>query len=383
MPIAAPDYVNKHKHAVVECPPGHRFLIYFDGWNDGWKIEQGQKATSLRRLLKLGEGKALLGELRARQEALAAQAADDRCLVIDAVTTSPFSTGLGNEHPVENGFAFLTPYGLPYLAGTGVKGVLRHAAEELLSEGVLGLSQVAIDALFGPEDPAALGEGPPLPDEERRRGALSFWDVFPDPKDGELVVEIMTPHYVSYYQGNDSPHEAGQPVPIPFLAVPPGSELRFIVTFEPAWLPKGLAPFDWKAVLDESFKHAFAWLGFGAKTAVGYGALQPDPKAEEERRRKAAEREEKVRLSSLSEQGRQIEALRARLQNHEGKKQPVSGVLYRELNKLMKAALDTPWPDAERKMLADLVADLAFVKIDFQSKEKEVKRQLRQLRGES
>jgi CRISPR-associated protein Cmr6 len=379
MTIAAPDYVNKH--ALGECPPGHRFSLYFDGWNDRWKIEEGQKAASLRRLLKLGEGKELLGHLRSRQEALAAQVADDRCLVIDAVSTSPFSTGLGNEHPVENGFAFLVPYGLPYLAGSGVKGVLRRAAEELLGEGASGLSQAAIDALFGPEDPAALGDRPPLPDDQRRRGALSFWDVFPDPRGGELVVEIMTPHYGSYYQGNESPHDAGQPVPIPFLAVPPGSEFRFIVTFEPAWLPQGLAPFDWKAVLGESFRHAFAWLGFGAKTAVGYGALKPDPKAEEERRRKAAEREEKERLSSLSEQGRQIEALRARLQNHQGKKQPVSGVLYQELNKLMKAALDTPWPDAERMMLADLVDELAFVKIDFQSKEKEVKRQLRQLRG--
>lgn len=381
MAIAAPDYVNKH--ALGECPPGHRFSLYFDGWNDRWKIEEGDKAASLRRLLKLGEGRALLDQLRARQEALAAQVADDRSFVIDAISTSPFSTGLGNEHPVENGFAFHVPYGLPYLAGSGVKGVLRRAAEELLGEGAPGLSQEAIDALFGPEDPAALGEGPPLPDDQRRRGALSFWDVFPDPRGGELVVEIMTPHYGSYYQGSESPHDAGQPVPIPFLAVPPGAEFRFIVTFEPAWLPKGLSPFDWKAVLGESLKHAFAWLGFGAKTAVGYGALEPDPKAEEERRRKAAEREEKERLSSLSEQGLQIEALRARLQNHQGKKQPVSGVLYQELSKLMKAALDTPWPDTERKMLADLVADLGFAKIDFQSREKEVKRLLRQLRGES
>jgi regulatory protein YycI of two-component signal transduction system YycFG len=116
---------------------------------------------------------------------------------------------------------------------------------------------------------------------------------------------------------------------------------------------------------------------------VGYGALELDADAEVERKRKAAELREKERLSSLSEQGRQIEALRARLQNHQGKKQPVSGVLYQELNKLMKAALDTPWPEAERKMLADLVADLGFAKIDFQSREKEVKRQLRQLRGES
>src|SRR5690625_7299883 len=54
-------------------------------------------------------------------------------LQLDAITTAPFATGLGNEHPTENGFAFLNPYGLPYLPASGVKGVLRQAARELAS----------------------------------------------------------------------------------------------------------------------------------------------------------------------------------------------------------------------------------------------------------
>ena len=41
------------------------------------------------------------------------------------------------EHPLENGFAFLQPYGLPYLAGSGVKGVLRQTAR-LLAENAFG-----------------------------------------------------------------------------------------------------------------------------------------------------------------------------------------------------------------------------------------------------
>ena len=54
-------------------------------------------------------------------------------LSLDATAIAPFTTGLGNEHPLENGFAFLNPYGLPYLAGSGVKGVLLQAARELAS----------------------------------------------------------------------------------------------------------------------------------------------------------------------------------------------------------------------------------------------------------
>jgi CRISPR-associated protein Cmr6 len=379
MGIAVPDYVAKHP--LSDCPPGHRFSLYYDGWNTQWKIAEGEKAASLRRIVRLApEAKALLDRLRARQEELAAQAHDDRCLVIDAVSASPFASGLGNEHPVENGFAFLSPYGLPYLAGSGVKGVLRRAAEELLAA---GLTQDVIDALFGPEDPAALGEDPPLPEDQRRRGALTFWDVFPDPKGKELDVEIMTPHYGAYYQGDDSPHDAGQPVPIPFLALPPGSRFTFIVVFEPAWLPKELPPFDWKAVMKQAFERAFDWLGFGAKTAVGFGALKRDAQAQLERERRTADRMKQKRLATLSEQGRQIEELRDRLQKHQGKKQAVNGVLYQELSTLIKAALATPWPAAEQRALADLVADLGFAKIDFQRREKDIKRQVRQLRGES
>lgn len=381
MAIAAPDYVSKH--SLADCPPGHRFSLYFDGWNAAWKIAEGEKAAGLRRLLRLGDAKELLVELRRRQEALAQMLPENRCVVIDAVSTSPFATGLGIEHSIENGFAFLSPYGLPYLAGSGVKGVVRRAAEELLGEDLAGLSRGAIDALFGPEDPASSGDGPPLPDEQRRRGALTFWDVLPEPRGGEMSVEIMTPHYSTYYQGESSPHDAGQPIPIPFLAVPPGSAFRFVVTLEPSLLPPEMAALDWKALLYEVFKHAFAWLGFGAKTAVGYGAMAIDTDAAAERNRRAAERKEAARLASMSAEARQIEALRARLESHQGRRQPVSGQLYAELSRLIKAALDVAWPESDRKALGDLASGLGLAKIDFQSREKEVKRQIRQLRGES
>lgn len=381
MAIAAPDYVGGH--LLTDCPPGHRFSLYFDGWNAEWKIPEGEKAAGLRRLLRLGDAKELLVALRSRQEALSQSLPEDRYVVIDAISTSPFSTGLGIEHPIENGFAFLAPYGLPYLAGSGVKGVARRAAEELLSEKLTGLNQDAIDALFGPGDPASSAEGPPLADDQRRRGALTFWDVFPELKGGEMAVEIMTPHHATYYQGDSSPHDAGQPIPIPFLAVPPGSLFRFVVTFEPTLLPAEMAALDWKAVLNEAFKHAFGWLGFGAKTAVGYGAMKLDADALREREHRAAARKQEARLASLTEEGRQIEALRARLQNHQGKRQPISGQLYVELSRLIKAALDMPWPESDRRTLADLASGLGLAKIDFQSREKEVKRQIRQLRGES
>ena len=256
---AVPTYVTDAGN-FTDCPPGHRFNLYFPIWGDAWKLDKNGKAAALRECLKLGDAAPPLKALLARQQTLADALPEDRRYIIDARSTAPFATGLGLEHPVENGFAFLSPYGLPYLAGSGVKGVLRRAAEELRDDGDTDLSPVVIDALFGPEDT-----------DDARRGALTCWDMFPKPAKDSLVVEIMTPHFNHYLQDGGTPHDAGKPIPIPFLAVPAGSEFRFVITCEPALLPADIG--DWKAVIDKIITHAFDWLGFGAKTSVGYGAM--------------------------------------------------------------------------------------------------------------
>jgi CRISPR-associated protein Cmr6 len=257
---AVPNYVSGADD-FADCPPGHRFNLYFPIWNTDWLLDKNGKATALGQCLKLGSAGAPLHALRARQQALAEALPENRRHIIEARSTAPFATGLGLEHPVENGFAFLSPYGLPYLAGSGVKGVLRRAAEELEIDGQLPAGTAL--ALFGHADP-----------EHARRGALSCWDVFPKPAGDSLVVEIMTPHFNHYLQDGDTPHDAGKPNPIPFLAVPAGAEFRFVITCEPALLGNRFELTQWKDLLDKIIHHAFDWLGFGAKTAVGYGAVE-------------------------------------------------------------------------------------------------------------
>ncbi len=233
--------------------------------------------------------------LRDRQSALAQPlAATGRLLAIDALSVAPFTTGLGNEHPLENGFSFLNPYGVPYLPGSGVKGVLRQAARELA-----GVADEAIDALFGKE--AKDGK-------DHQRGALTFWDVVPQIKGDALMVEVMTVHQKHYYQDGQSPHESGQPIPINFLTVPPLSGFLFHVQCNLPHLNR-LAPalaneHRWQALLGVAFEHAFQWLGFGAKTAVGYGAMERDVQAEEARRVKQAERAAAERLEAEREAAR-------------------------------------------------------------------------------
>lgn len=366
MPIAAvPDYLGKD---FKEASPGMRFGLMLPIWTDrqdqeadvrkraearsheGWEVsgllrQEGMEGTiqklrqrarnplpglwekndfaardAWKRVITLtSSDRERMQALYRRQETIAADTAN--LVRLDAIATAPFTTGLGNEHPLENGFAFLNPYGLPYLPASGVKGVLRQAARELASgewgethgwseakafilpSGTKQKSLSALDVLFGLES----GDG----EVEHVRGVLSFWDVIPQIKGDSLMADIMTPHQSHYYRpkrdrkagDSDTPHDSGQPTPISFLTVPPGSGFVFFVTCDTrrlARLAPDLAATDsvtgkprWHALMTSAFEHAFQWLGFGAKTAVGYGAMVRDTAAEDRRINEQKEREAK------------------------------------------------------------------------------------------
>jgi hypothetical protein len=70
----------------------------------------------------------------------------------------------------------------------------------------------------------------------------------------------MTPHFGDYYQNKGTPHDAGKPNPIPFLAVPARSEFRFVVTCDPARLPADCP--DWKTTLDRIIDARLRLAGF-------------------------------------------------------------------------------------------------------------------------
>ncbi|MBK7051992.1 MAG: type III-B CRISPR module RAMP protein Cmr6 [Rhodoferax sp.] len=358
-----PAYIASHTKATFQdAPPGHKFLGYFRNTqgDDGDAFAPfkgkarivGRPEPGPQRRAANDEQKrefdGVLNEvceiptssiqqlqaLRHRQKAHIAHygtAGYSLC----TTSTAPFATGLGNEHPIENGFAFLTPYGLPYLAGSGVKGILRRAARIGTGKRHAKPARLAFRAdvwwLFGFEgavddgslwdansppghafardldktaanpdlypfirkliagdknlwpytDPAQDGArqflqaclaGKSLRSGLQAGGALDFWDVFPSPAGNKLVVEIMTPALRKYYQGDEAPHDSGAPVPVSFLAVPANSQFDFHVVCHPTRLPVSLQG-TWRDLMQQAFNHAFEWVGFGAKTSVGYGAM--------------------------------------------------------------------------------------------------------------
>lgn len=300
------------------APPGHRFRLYWEGWESAaeWSASPKTKEHALKSARALSrEAKSAMTALVARQQTLAGAAGTGAWLKTLS-TSAPLVTGLGMEHPIENGFAFLDPHGVPYLPGSSVKGALRRAAEELAAEDHERAGWTLSDVWFffgfdatsdlsilpeelahsGPEafawlEPVArplLGNrsfsaflhGLPEKKVDRDglhfRGALVCWDALMEPPGDNLRIDIMTPHHAGYYKGDKSPSDDESPTPISFLTLPPETPLSFAFSFDPKLAERspGARDDQWRELLSAALEHACAWSGFGAKTALGYGRLR-------------------------------------------------------------------------------------------------------------
>lgn len=157
MAVAGPTWLQTALQAnAQEAPPGHRFRMYLDGWNDRFGMDNAKEElkSSLHRLAGAGGNwTEMRAKVRARESGLInglASIDPGGIHVVHGKSTAPFLTGVGNEHPLENGMAFLDPYGLPGLPGSSVKGTLRRAAEELaLFEDRSGWTPLRVWRLFG------------------------------------------------------------------------------------------------------------------------------------------------------------------------------------------------------------------------------------------
>ena len=279
---ATPRYMKDNDAGFYDhLSPAAGFYTFFPIWQNTWKLDETQKHKALEKILNYSNAaqqqtKALIQ----RQTTLMDCINPALKLSIATKNLSPFMTGMGMEHPLENGFAFLQPYGLPYLAGSGVKGVLRQTArllaEDAFGEGNHGFNVETINTLFG-TDPKLENLEP----EKCRRGALTFWDVIIQPKEFQgkmkLAVDILTPHQSHYLQNGENPHDSGKPNPVPFLAVGAGADFNFHITANPHLL--GDLKYCWQEMMQQCFKYTTDWFGFGAKNAVGYGVLKLDQSA--------------------------------------------------------------------------------------------------------
>lgn len=222
---------------------GLRFDKFFDQWDaSGFKIPDGAKFDWVQKFTRAPIGaKDQLDEHAGRTRNLAKTLQGAK---FTAKTEGRLVAGTGRSHPIEVGFAWHHTLGVPYIPGSGLKGIVKTWAEEWENrklEDLLGVME--------------------------RVGQVVFLDALPT-EPVTLKADVMTPHYSDYYQdpsGKTPPGDWLSPNPIPFLTVADGQEFLFAVVPADPQHATCCKP----AV--ELLQQALAELGAGAKTAAGYG----------------------------------------------------------------------------------------------------------------
>jgi CRISPR type III-B/RAMP module RAMP protein Cmr6 len=173
-------------------------------------------------------------------------------------------------------------FGLPFIPGSAIKGVCRHAALAELRAAAAGEQSRLFDvfrAIFGTSDnDFAKGELRPFQHllsgrAENQKGAVAFLPAYPV-NEARVVVDLTNVHYPEYYRtGRTEALSNERPQPNPFPAVEVGAQ------FAVCLILNGIA--DDPNLLQTTARWLEAALtvhGLGAKTASGYGwfSLRPD-----------------------------------------------------------------------------------------------------------
>lgn len=187
-------------------------------------------------------------------------------------------TGTGSPHPTENGFVFHPVLGVPYLSAAGLKQVAAEAMT-LLADEIAAMPDIAVLGLGAAEIEAARQRV--TGDADDGAGSVIFLDGLPV-ECMSLEAEIITGHYGPYYAEFNPEEGRGQkwddfyepadwhdPNPVTLLSVGKGARFRLGV------LPRRRAAADDVVLAQAALTTGLDILGFGAKTALGYGRLAP------------------------------------------------------------------------------------------------------------
>lgn len=201
-----------------------------------------------------------------------------------------FLIGLTGNGALETGCSLSRNYGMPYIPGSSIKGVVRAWAKQYLLD-----STAAIEQLFGTYD---------TDQPNRVSGTVIFHDAWWIPEDGvkPFVLDVVTTHHQAYYNGGQAePSDKDSPIPNHLLAVQ-GSFL-FVIEGEPAAIELC------QTLLEKALENN----GIGAKTAAGYGYMKVDQALmqrllDESEKRLPQEMREQRQAEALRRNEQQLEA---------------------------------------------------------------------------
>lgn len=254
------------RDAIKAARDAHPGLLLQRGWVDFTKADtanggHGGRGEHIERICKI-PASALYEH--AYERWLKVIADDRRFARVPMKIEGRLLIGITGGGALETGCAVSHSYGMPYLPGSSIKGVVRAWAETNMQEW-----QSQFNNLFGPRDSS-------------ESGMVGFHDAWWIPGSGganhknlPFVTDIVTPHHPDYYAGKAPATDLDSPVPNNLIGVR-GSFL-FVIEGHPMWLK----------LAQRMLESAMSDRGIGAKTRAGYGYLSVD-KVEAEKTEKAA-----------------------------------------------------------------------------------------------
>ncbi len=185
------------------------------------------------------------------------------CFEIKSITK--VLLGTGNASVFEFGFNLSKPYGVPYISGSSLKGLvsayLAKTGNEDWKKSNTNTEKSAYQVqLFGGRY-----------DKSDYIGSVNFYDAKISPNETNwFVKDIITTHYQRYYgDGNNAILPDGTENPIPIKITALDANLKFFVVLQGPEKDRGFI----KKVLIEALEND----GIGGKTAVGYGRFEYIP----------------------------------------------------------------------------------------------------------
>ncbi|MBE0380306.1 type III-B CRISPR module RAMP protein Cmr6 [Pseudoalteromonas prydzensis] len=283
--------------------------------------------------------------------------------------------GLTGNGALETGCSLSHNYGMPYIPGSSVKGVVRAWATKHLPN-----SAAALEQLFGTYD-----------SEQNNRVAASvtFHDAWwiPQGNNKPFILDIVTTHHQDYYNGKvDLPSDKDSPIPNHMLAV----QGSFLFAIEGD--PKSIK------LCQELLQKALAGNGIGAKTAAGYGYMKRDTKLESTLKIEAEKRlPPEIREKRQAEAQRRTEQEREATAKAELAKPPaqIIGELKSDYLKnrdhaeyqlkvenWINTAIEN-WTIEDRELLVSCLKEVSYVPNNKKNPNHQIRKQrLQQLRGE-
>ena len=275
--IPIPSYQQKHEVRNFSLS-----FTRFSGWEEFPKMKAPVEVHSGKANVIIKYAETELKNLHTRQRKVLKSIADNGGFYIEitARLATPYVSGLGVSHPTEAGMILDRNTGLPYIPASSIKGVLRlaHALDIAATKESFVPNKDGEYEISDREPTMRKYFGDTKTDaEDAVRGQLVFLDAFPAtlPK---IKKDIMNPHFGGYYKGDTPPVETENPIPVMFMSVEEGVDFRFRAYASPladgasAKVSNQFNDDDREALL-AMFRRAGSEIGFGAKTAVGYGRM--------------------------------------------------------------------------------------------------------------